>query len=242
MRRKLFGRDVQDKRYPGPLRRRLQGASGPASSSANAPGVPAHVLPLNESLGKYWAMGKEPSNRMVEYCAGAVLLGARGSEVESFARDASWGKHGQNAQRDLIKAFGHPAGAPNLFRARLPVKGKNGQRDFSDHPFVLPHQLFAQVYKQRQSVFQEHVLDGAAAHQKCWDALGKHKFCARKLSMGGSQGSWLRLGPFRFALPRGRFQQKRITLCADMEFLSWSRHNQAQAIYHNSAEKELPAA
>mgnify|MGYP006893366291 CR=1 FL=1 len=115
MRRKLFGRDVQDERCPGPLRRRLQGASGPASSSDNAPRVPAHVLPLNESLGKYWAMGKEPSNRVVEYCAGAVLLGARGSELESFARCASWGKHGQNTQRDLIQAFGQPAGAPNLF-------------------------------------------------------------------------------------------------------------------------------
>ena len=85
-------------------------------------------------------------HKVVKYCGGAVLLGARGTEVENFAKCASWGKHGQNAQRDLMKAFGKPAGAPALYRARLPLKGKNGGQEFSDHPFVLPHELFARMY------------------------------------------------------------------------------------------------
>ena len=85
-------------------------------------------------------------HKVVKYCGGAVLLGARGAEVEKFAKCASWGKHGQHAQRDLIKAFGKPAGAPALYRARLPLKGKNGGREFSDHLLVLPHELFARMY------------------------------------------------------------------------------------------------
>ena len=152
-------------------------------------------------------MGKEPSNRVVEYCAGAVLLGASGSELESFARCASWGKHGQNAQRDLIKAFGQPAGAPNLYRARLPVKGKNGQRDFSDHPFVLSHELFAQMCKQRQSFFPQHVLDGAAARQKCWDALGKHKFVQENEAWAEAKAAGFDLVPLGLHCDAGAFNK-----------------------------------
>ena len=100
MRRKLLGAEIQDTRYPGPARRRLEGASGASNSASRE--VPDHVLPLDESLGRDWALGKISSKQVVDYCGGAALLGARSEGVDKFARCASWGSHGQNAQRDLM--------------------------------------------------------------------------------------------------------------------------------------------
>ena len=123
MRRKLYGYDIQDKRCPGSMRRRLQETSGTASSSSGPLAVPEHVLPLDRVLGEDWAAGAVTSKQVVKYCAAAVALGARSPQVDVFVRCATWGKNGQNAQRDLVKAFGRPLGAPAIYRARLPVKG-----------------------------------------------------------------------------------------------------------------------
>ena len=91
MRRKLYGYDIQDKRCPGSMRRRLQETSGTASSSSGPPAVPEHVLPLDRVLGEDWAAGAVTSKQVVKYCAAAVALGARSPQVDVFAVCATWG-------------------------------------------------------------------------------------------------------------------------------------------------------
>eukprot|EP00973_Karenia_brevis_P075539 10493851-Karenia_brevis.AAC.1 len=56
------------------------------------------------------------------------------------------------------------------------MKGKNGQRELSDHPFILPHELFACLHQERRSFFEEHVLGPASDLQECWAELEKHAF------------------------------------------------------------------
>ena len=75
-----------------------------------------------------------------------------------------------------MKAIGRPIGAPEIYRARLPVKATNGRREFSNHPFVLPHELFSRMFSERRPFFQEHVLGERSASEACWAALEKQKF------------------------------------------------------------------
>ena len=206
MRRKLFGQDVQDKRYPGPARRSLESGSA-ESSSGSSTGVPAHVLPLNESLGKHWAEGLVTSKQVVQYCGGAVALGAHSEQLDKFAECATWGKHGQNCQRDLMKAFGQPTGAPALYRARLPVKGKKGQQEFSDHPFVLPHELFAKIFQERRGFFNEHVLSDGEKRRRCWDALERHPFVQENEAWSEAKAAGLELVPLGLHCDAGAFNK-----------------------------------
>lgn len=185
------------------MRRRLEG--GAASSSGGSTAVPDHVQPLNESMGQDWPRRVLTSQQVVNYCAGAILLGAKGTEVEKFAKCASWGKHRQNAQRDLMKAFGRPAGAPALYRAKLPVKARNGEREFSDHPFALPHELFARMYQDRRAFFQEHVMGEKSALKECWATLEKHEFVQENQAWAEARAAGFELVPLGLHCDAGAF-------------------------------------
>ena len=76
MRKRLFGKDIEDARGVGTLRRRLTESSGSAGSSAKPPG---HVVPLDKALTRDRSLGRVSSKQVVEYCGGAVALGAQGS-------------------------------------------------------------------------------------------------------------------------------------------------------------------
>ena len=63
-------------------------------------------LPLTTSLRRDWARGILPSNKVLEYAAGAASQGARG--LEKFAGGDN------NAHRRVVAALGYPEKAPRL--------------------------------------------------------------------------------------------------------------------------------
>jgi hypothetical protein len=169
--------------------------------------APNHVQPLDKSLGKDWAEGKVTSKQVVKYCAGAALLGARGEAIEKFAKCAAWGKHGQNAQRDLMKALGRPTGAPDLYRASLPLKGKNGQREFHNHPFALPHEMFACMFQERRDFFQEHVLGEPSKLEQCWRSLEEQQFVRDNEAHASAKAAGFELVPLGLHCDAGAFSK-----------------------------------
>ncbi len=84
-------------------------------------------LPLNASLRRDWARGSLPSNKLLEYAAGASQQGARG--LDSLAHG---GDH--NAHRRVVAALGYPKDAPKLSWMEIPVAGGG----VKPHPILCP--------------------------------------------------------------------------------------------------------
>ncbi len=56
-----------------------------------------------------------------------------------------------------MRVLGRPSGAPELFRAILPIRDRNGDTVDKLHPFLLPHERFAKLYEERRGFFDLHV-------------------------------------------------------------------------------------
>ena len=115
------------------LRRRIESASAPSSSSTG----PNPEVTLSASMRKHWATGRISSPIVQEFALGAVNQGASGGGLERLAAAGKAGTQPQHLQRALMSAFGQPKGVPQFRFVPLPAKKGNIL-----HPVILPHDFF----------------------------------------------------------------------------------------------------
>jgi len=139
---------------------------GSSSSSSAQPPSDTSLLQL---LKRDWAKGALPSWKIQEYAHAAATGGI--TNLNSLGGIAAKGKWASNAQRDLMKAWGKPLGAPNFSWRTIPVKDKGGVAKTIEQPFVLPHELFAKIFAERPEMFQQSLLGDEEDRQSLWSHL-----------------------------------------------------------------------
>ena len=164
------------------LRKRVQ-ASTPSSSSTSAP---SSSEPLLKRLKRDWATGAMPSWKVQAYAEAAA---EGGLDLGRLPQLATRGAHPQNAQRDLMRCWGQPAGAPQFYWASIPVMGSQGTAVAVRHPFVLPHELFASLHSARPDLFSSAVLGDSEDREKFWKHLGPIVAAHPRLSETGTDRS-----------------------------------------------------
>ena len=136
---------------PGGNRKRFRAADAGEFDERVADIGHGEDLPLNQTMKRMWAKGELSSPQVQELAAGALKQGARGTN--SFAKIGTSGTRPGNMFRDLVQAFGYPAGAPPLFWANVPTAS-----GIVAHPFMLPHLFFGHLNKNNKEQFLKSVL------------------------------------------------------------------------------------
>ena len=153
------------------IRKKLKADTTAASSSAS--GVASEgPAALHQLLKHDWASGKIPSWKIQEYAQAAIDSGATG--LEQLQTIGASGKYKNNAQRDLMRAFGRPLGAPSFYKASIPMNDGDGNVKIVEHPFLLPHQMFAQLHRERKDKFQQCVVGDNSERMGLWAELRAH--------------------------------------------------------------------
>lgn len=152
----------------GSITRRIAQMSTPASTTGSSAAC-ASALPLLSLLKQDWAAGKIPSWKVAAY-AEAVAKGGITS-LAGLASVGSKGKWKSNAQRDLMRCWGKPAGAPHFFWAAIPVKDSDGNPAVEQHPFILPHELLSRLYAENQELFQKSLGGQEVQRLLFWDNM-----------------------------------------------------------------------
>ncbi len=183
---------VDKRAKTGGWRQRISGAeAGMGGGSSSSEG------PLTRSLMRDWAKGLLSSGKLQEYAAGALAQGATG--FDRLARVGTYGKHPQNAYRDLVSLLGLPKGAPELTWLNIPTR--RGPR--TPHPFFLPHKFFQSIYKDLPRMWQSSIIGAANDCLDFWlsmqhtDFVTKHPALLREdwkrtipIGMHGDGGSF----------------------------------------------------
>ena len=126
-------------------------------------------LPLTTSLRRDWARGILPSNKVLEYAAGAASQGARG--LEKFAGGDN------NAHRRVVAALGYPEKAPRLSWIEIPVAGGG----VKPQPILCPIDTLEALLKDPVR-FQEHMRGEDLNVEDLWYSLsGTKVFTANKM-------------------------------------------------------------
>ena len=147
--------------YQSSLRKRLQVDDQPESSTT----------PLYRLLKKRWAGADIPSWQVQEYAEAAQGSGAVG--LAGLPKIGAGGRHPQNAQRDIMRALGRPTGAPEFYKAVIPVVGADGEPTTTEHPFILPHEFFASLYAERRDDFRRCVQGDNQERAQLWERFKK---------------------------------------------------------------------
>ena len=135
----------------------------------------ASNLPLNTSLRRDWARGSLPSNKVLEYAAGASQQGARG--LESFAGGA------HNAHRRVVAALGYPEKAPRLSWIEIPVSGGG----VKPQPILCPIDTLEALLKDPDK-FQKHLRGEDLNVQDLWyNIRGTKVFAANEMYINASR-------------------------------------------------------
>ena len=140
-----------------------------APSPAGAGSSSHDSRPLLNLLKAEWAKGALPPWKVQSYASAAGAGGVQ--SLEDLSRVGAEGKYKNNAQRDLMRAWGRPSGAPDMYWHPIPIKGKDGEAQVVQHPFVLPHQLFASLYRERPELFASAIKGSDAARDSLWKHL-----------------------------------------------------------------------
>ena len=104
----------------------------------------------------------------------AAAQGADG--CEPFARVGGQGKHTGNMQRDIMKALGQPSGSCPFFWMEVPYAIR---AQMVAHPFILPHELLASIYKDRQDLFREAICAQDENLEEFWKNLKNTAHCGQ---------------------------------------------------------------
>ena len=163
------------------ITQRISQMSAPASATQSSAAC-ASASQLLSLLKQDWAAGKVPSWKVAAY-AGAVAQGGITS-LAGLASIGSKGKWKSNSQRDLMRCWGKPAGAPHFFWAAIPVKGSAGNKTVEQHPFILPHELFSQLYAERPELFEKSLGGQGAQRASFWEnmpqVVGSHPTLSKR--------------------------------------------------------------
>jgi hypothetical protein len=127
-------------------------------------------VPLVKSLKKAWAKGEITSRHVQEFALGAQEQGAIG--MARISATGSHGVHPGNIARDLLAAFGKPAGAPEISWIEIPTKHSTK----TPHPFLLPHLFFASLNVAQQQLFRTTILGPPGASLQYWESMRDSNF------------------------------------------------------------------
>ena len=154
---------------------------GGAASSTDSPSS-AKLLRL---LKKEWAVGTLPSWKIQAFAEAAASGGV--TDLGKLPDIASGGKFPANAQRDLMRAWGTPNGAPPLVWFPIPAQDNNGETTVVNHPFVLPHKMFESLYHSRREMFQKSVAGNADDREALWHHLAPQVQAHPHLANAGTE-------------------------------------------------------
>ena len=124
----------------------------------------AEPTPWTETLKRDWASGVLSAVKVQEYAAKSAMQGAR--HLDAISKTGTSGTHGSNVQRDLLKLFGRPVGAPEFDWFDAPTKSGR-----ESHPFLLPHKMFSALYDERRDLFNRAVRGTVGATREYWEHL-----------------------------------------------------------------------
>ena len=162
-----------------------------ASSSGSQAGQP-----LSTCLKRDWAAGKISSQRVLEYCTGAVLEGSTSRELVNLGKPTAAGQRMYHAQDEIMKALGRPPGGCEFYFGPVPKKHKDGTVSVEMHPFILPHESFQALASERPDFFAKHVLGADGALRSCWQYLWQQKDIQQNPCLQGA-------GPLDTCVPLG---------------------------------------
>jgi hypothetical protein len=136
-------------------------------------------------LREKWSKGELSSVEVQEFAAAAGEDGC--ARLPKLRKLGASGKQSGNANRDLARALGKPKGAPEFFFAHIPVAGDDGQPKVVSHPFLLPHQLFSQLFQERQDTFLQCVVGDTDERDQVWEGLASSPIVQKHpcLAVGG---------------------------------------------------------
>ena len=126
--------------------------------------------PLFKRYKKKWAEGKMSAVELQKSAFDAVGQGARG--MDAMAALGKTGKHPQHTFGALKRLLGLPAGVPTFTWADIPTV--HGER--TPHPFLLPHELFAEMFKARRDHWMSAVSGQAGAALEFWQSVRRSDF------------------------------------------------------------------
>ena len=122
--------------------------------------------PLTASLKRDWANGTLSSPKVQEYAMGAMVQGATGTEA--MAKVGAHGKNPGHMMRALMSALGKPLETVEITWVDLPVKGSKHP---ISHPFILPHNLFGAIQKERPDLWRASILHESHDLLDFWDKV-----------------------------------------------------------------------
>ena len=128
------------------------------------PSTPSTSLPGNRELLKRWARGEISATAVQQIASAFHEQGAPGAA--RLASLGSEGAYGNNCQRDLLRYFGKPAGAPPLTYVGLTTT-----RGRVLHPFLMPHAFFGEMYAERRPFWNTAIRGAVGTAQKYWETI-----------------------------------------------------------------------
>ena len=143
--------------------------------------------PLFKRLKTRWAQGKLPADELQRTAFDAVGQGARG--MEGMAALGNEGKNPQNCFRALKRLLGLPDGIPSFSWIEIPTA--QGLR--TSHPFLLPHELFAELYKAQRERWTSAISGSPGAAVEFWKSLQGSDFMRHHPDLARS--TWKRTVP-----------------------------------------------
>ena len=158
----------------GGIRRRLRDHV-PASEQPGGP--ECRSGPLFKKLVKKWAMGKMSSAEIQQMAEAAQGQGAKG--MERLASMGASGEHPQNCFRAMKRMLGIPSGAPSMTFIDIPtIHG-----EATAHPFLLPHEFFAEYFKSNAERFASTISGSTDAALQFWRSMAQTDFVKKHLAL-----------------------------------------------------------
>jgi hypothetical protein len=126
-----------------------------------------------QNLKKLWAKGRLSSAEIRELADTAQQQGATG--MSRISRAGASGLSPQHLFRDLKLIFSFPRGAAPIDWVEIPtLRGPRIQ-----HPVLMPHKFFQQLFLHRRDIWRERIVGGDGALESFWNGVVQSEFVQR---------------------------------------------------------------
>ena len=151
---------------PGGHRQRARWAAGPAVHNKSA---------LAEFLIDKWSWGFMSAVLVQQICAAAVADGATHPDVKTLSELGSKGKHQQNIHVELIRKLAPLSVVKCLFQFGVYMKRSGNFIVSTEHFLLLPHELFACIYRDHKEAFLRRIAGGGVdTVKRFWRQMARH--------------------------------------------------------------------
>ena len=155
---------------PGGHRQREQWAREEEDSTVLAP--ESNLLILLVSL---WSWGSLSAPMLQKICMAAQQDGHPHPDVARAAKLGKSCEFPRNCHRDLVNMLNLPPISQSLSKIWLPQKVSAVAKEWIEQTILLPHSLFACLFKYHKKAFLIRMLGGSAGNvKKFWDSMRQH--------------------------------------------------------------------